>query len=83
MLSAKLPYGNLTPKQKIRIVKHQIRVTQTKYNAKLMSTLVYHDQMEELYATLDKLKQKIEEKDVLDTWCEQNPSDFECRSYDV
>lgn len=83
MLSAKLPYTNLNTKQKVRIIKHQIRVTHNKYNAKLMSTLVYHDQLEELYATLDKLQKKIKDKDVLEAWCDENPSDFECRSYDV
>lgn len=84
MLNAgKTPHANFNTKQKIILVKHQIRVTHTKYNAKLMSTVIYHDQLEELYSTLNKLKIKMQEKDVLESWCEENPSDFECRGYDV
>lgn len=48
---------------------------------KTMSVAVYYDQLEELNATLSKLKDKQIKRDVLDVWCVDNPSDFECRVY--
>lgn len=50
---------------------------------KTMPSAVYYDQLEELSATLAKLKDKQIKRDVLDVWCVQNPSDFECRVYDT
>jgi flagellar biosynthesis/type III secretory pathway protein FliH len=49
---------------------------------KTMPVAVYHDQLEELHSTLAKLKQKQNMKDVLEVWCDSNPSDFECRVYE-
>lgn len=49
---------------------------------KNMPVAVFHDQLEELHSTLAKLKEKQIKRDVLEVWCEENPSDFECRVYD-
>ena len=50
---------------------------------KPMSVEVYYDQLEELNAHLSKLKTKQAMEDSLERWCEKNPSDMECKVYDV
>lgn len=50
---------------------------------KTLPVEVYYDQLEELSAALTKLKHKQVKKDVLEVWCLKNPSDLECRSYDI
>jgi hypothetical protein len=54
------------------------------YTQKTIPANIYYDQIEELNSTLDKLKNKenIICKDILEDWCKENPSDFECRIYE-
>lgn len=49
---------------------------------KTMPVAVYYDQLEELNATLAKLKDKQIKQDVLEVWCVENNSDLECKVYD-
>lgn len=79
MLSQKL--AGKTIRDKIMFVRKEIvRYNVQFHTLKKMPAVVYYDQIEELYNVLHKLKQ--EEQDPLEMWCRDNPSDFECRTYD-
>lgn len=73
-------------KQRITKVRQEIKVQTVKYHVmRHMPEKVYYDQMEELNATLSRLRKQLEqyESDPLEQWCKENPSDFECRTYDM
>jgi len=82
MLSLK---NNLPLRDKILRIKREIIVNEIKYSRKIISQKVFYDQQEELFSVLHKMKQKEAEikSDTLEHWCKENPSDFECKIYDL
>ena len=70
---------------KIAFVKTQIRRSNILYKQNKINHVIHFEQMDELYAKLHKLR--IEEKkiaaNVLESFCSANPSDAECRVYDI
>ena len=86
----KFTYKPKTLNEKIIFTRKQINILIARNNKtvsnnlsrKPLSNAVYHDQLEELCATLHKLKM-MNKKDILDQWCELHPNDLECRIHDV
>jgi len=58
---------NLTPKQKIRFVNHQITLLRIQHKRNMISDKIYYCELEDLSATIDKLQKNT--KDVLEDWC--------------
>lgn len=80
MLSQKLNYALSPVKQRIVCIKRQMRLCTKQHDRELMSSYIYYDQMEELSATLNKLRvaeRKIKTQ-VLEDWCLEHPADMEC-----
>jgi hypothetical protein len=69
--------------QKVIILRQQI--CSIKKQRKSLPIHVYHDQLEDLYASLNDVKVSYQlnasKTDVMNEWCESNPSDLECRIY--
>lgn len=68
-----------------RIVAVRKQICTVKLQRRTMDPQLYHDQLEELYASLHDLRtQEVAKRaDALEGWCVSNPSDFECRTYDA
>ena len=68
-------------RRQIREVRVHIKLTQQKSPG--YADKVRYDQLEELSNELHKQKMALTQFDVIEDWCEMNPSDFECRIYDT
>jgi len=79
--SIKTPKHLKSTNQRIILIRQQI--CNIKKQRHTLPIEIYHDQLEDLYATLNDIKRHylINKKDNIDEWCVQNPSDLECRIY--
>ena len=71
---------------KIVLVRLQLRKAARDLKDSVIDPRVFHDQAHELQAVLGRLQRKrqmLVSADPLEAWCKENPSDFECRLYDV
>lgn len=68
-----------------KIVAVRKQICTVKLQRRTMKPQLYHDQLEELYAHLHDLRMEEVAKraNALEGWCVSNPSDFECRTYDM
>lgn len=66
---------------KIAYVRAQIRRCTSAYHKGSLPSHVYYDQLEELDRVM--LKLHAHKSNSLEIWCIDNPSDLECREYDL
>lgn len=77
--------NSLSNNKKICNIRKEMIINKIRFfTQKSMSEVIYYDQMEELNATLNKLKLKesIICNDLLEDWCKDHPNDLECRVYE-
>ena len=77
-----------TLRREVRTIKAEIKLAERRFGVHddYINRLnkVRYDQIEELSAELHRQKLALSQsqENMLEDWCEMNPSDFECRVYD-
>ena len=77
-----------TLRREVRTIKAEIKLAERRFgvhdNYINLVNKVRYDQIEELSAELHRQKLALSQSqvNVLEDWCDMNPSDFECRVYD-
>jgi hypothetical protein len=75
-----------TLRREVRNITAQIKIAERRFGVHddYINRLnkVRYDQIEELSAELHRQKLALSQENILEDWCEMNPSDFECRVYD-
>ena len=77
-----------TLRREVRTIKAEIKLAERRFGVHddYINRLnkVRYDQIEELSAELHRQKLALSQsqENILEAWCEMNPSDFECRVYD-